>query len=102
MVSEKPALESAPVAAAPAPEAMPAPAPPVYDAQAVVAAPVVQQHQPSAVDPMIISNEARNAKGVPRDSQTNEREWSNGFCSCFGEFGTCCVAYVPASSLCST
>ncbi|EJD54786.1 PLAC8-domain-containing protein [Auricularia subglabra TFB-10046 SS5] len=34
----------------------------------------------------------RNAKNLPLNS-SGEREWSNGLCSCFGDCGTCCVAW---------
>ncbi|KAH8116155.1 PLAC8-domain-containing protein [Phellopilus nigrolimitatus] len=32
----------------------------------------------------------RNAGGVPK-RQNGERDWSFGFCDCFGDFGTCCL-----------
>ena len=48
--------------------------------------------QPQAVPQMTtVSGGNRNARNLPLDAN-GERDWSNGLCSCFGDFGTCCVA----------
>jgi len=48
--------------------------------------------QPQAVPQMTTTSGGnRNAKNLPQDAN-GKRDWTNGICSCFGDFGTCCVA----------